>query len=145
MFITLLALKVTRLFEQRLHRVFGTTDDDPHALTLDDALTALSCITYLYYPIQGKTVARLPRPDAIQSALFSAPRHSLPQHRSQGFVGSNVYLPLSKVFHSVSCLTSLSRRSRRRKIRLSNEIEQVLLVGLDKHCDQNLAFSYFLT
>jgi len=71
-FIALLALKLTRLFEERLHRAFSTTDEDPHALTLDDALTTLSRITYLYYPIQGKTVARLPRPDALQSALFSA-------------------------------------------------------------------------
>jgi transposase len=71
-FIALLALKVTRFFEERLHRVFGTTDDDPHALTLEDALTALARITYLYYSIQGKTLTRLPRPDAIQSALFSA-------------------------------------------------------------------------
>ncbi|MGH8613166.1 MAG: IS1634 family transposase [Gammaproteobacteria bacterium] len=71
-FIALLALKITRLFESQLHRAFGTTDDDPHALTLDDALTALSRITYLYYPLNGKTFAPLPRPDAIQSAILSA-------------------------------------------------------------------------
>ncbi|MGH8521853.1 MAG: IS1634 family transposase [Gammaproteobacteria bacterium] len=71
-FIALLALKLTRLFERRLHRAFGTTDEDPHALTLDDALTALSRMTYLYYPVNDKTFARLPRPDAIQSAIFSA-------------------------------------------------------------------------
>ena len=71
-FIALLALKLTRLFESHLHRAFGTTDDDPHALTLDDALTALSRITYLYYPINDRTFARLPRPDATQSAIFSA-------------------------------------------------------------------------
>jgi hypothetical protein len=55
-----------------LHRAVGTTDDDLHALTLDDALTALSRMTYLYYPINDTTFARLPRPDAIQSAIFSA-------------------------------------------------------------------------
>lgn len=77
-FIAMLALKITRLFETHVHRTFGTTDEDPHALTLADALMALSRMTYLYYSINGKTFARLPRPDAIQSAIFSALRISFP-------------------------------------------------------------------
>lgn len=78
MSIALLALKVTRVFEKRLHRAFRTTDQDSHTLTLEDALTALSRITYLYYPIKDKTAARLPRPDAIQSEILSALGISFP-------------------------------------------------------------------
>lgn len=40
-FIAMLALKVTRLVEEKLHRVFGTTDDNPKALTVEEALVAL--------------------------------------------------------------------------------------------------------
>jgi hypothetical protein len=82
-FIAMLALKITRLFEDQMHRAFGTTDVDPHALTLDDALMALSRITYLYYPVNGQTIARLPRPDDRQSAIFSALGISFPQPAAQ--------------------------------------------------------------
>jgi len=49
----MLALKITRLFEDKLQERFGTTDQDPNTLTVGDALTALSRITYLYYHIKG--------------------------------------------------------------------------------------------
>lgn len=79
--IALLALKVTRLFEEKLHRAFSTTEEDPHALRLDEALIALSRLTYLHYETNGQCFARLPRLDTMQSAIFKAlglhfPRHS---------------------------------------------------------------------
>ncbi|MGH8568351.1 MAG: IS1634 family transposase [Gammaproteobacteria bacterium] len=71
-FVAMLALKVTRLFEDRLHQAFGTTDDDPHALTFDDALLALSRITYLYYEANGHRLVRLPKLDDLQTSIFKA-------------------------------------------------------------------------
>jgi transposase len=71
-FIAMLALKITRECEEKLHRFFGTTEEDPKALTIDEALLALSRITYLYYQVKDKTFVRLPRLDDLQSAIFTA-------------------------------------------------------------------------
>ena len=71
-FVAMLALKIARAFEQRLHRAFGTTDEDPKAVTIHDALMALSRITYLHYEANGQSFVRLPRLDSLQSAIFSA-------------------------------------------------------------------------
>ena len=71
-FVAMLALKITRLFQSLLHRTFGTTDDDPHARTPDDALQALSRLTYLIYDIKGTRYARLIQPDAEQRTLLEA-------------------------------------------------------------------------
>ncbi|HZD41031.1 MAG TPA: hypothetical protein VE131_09940 [Terriglobales bacterium] len=70
--VAMLALKITRLFEHKLQARFGTTDQDANTLTIGDALTALSRITYLYYHIKGQVFARLPRLDALQQAIFEA-------------------------------------------------------------------------
>jgi transposase len=78
-FIAMLALKITRFIEMKLHQAFGTTDDDPNALTLDDALMALSRITYLHYEEKGHSITRLPRPDKLQSNLFRALGLAFPQ------------------------------------------------------------------
>jgi transposase len=71
-FVAMLALKVTRLFQSLLHRAFGTTDDDPHATTPEDALQALSRLTYLIYDIKGTCYARLIQPDDEQRTLLDA-------------------------------------------------------------------------
>jgi transposase len=71
-FVAMLALKITRLFQSLLHRAFGTTDDDPHAMTPDDALQALSRLTYLIYDIKGTRYARLIQPDEEQRTLLDA-------------------------------------------------------------------------
>ena len=71
-FVAMLALKITRLFEDKLQERFGTTDQDANTLTVGDALTALSRITYLYYNIKGRVYARLPRLDELQQAIFDA-------------------------------------------------------------------------
>ncbi len=71
-FVAMLALKITRTFEEKLHQAFGTTDDDPNAVDLEEALTALSRITYLHYETNGQSVTRLPRLDDQQHAILSA-------------------------------------------------------------------------
>jgi transposase len=71
-FVAMLALKITRLFQALLHQAFGTTDGDPHARTPEDALQALARLTYLIYDIKGTRYARLIQPDDQQRALLEA-------------------------------------------------------------------------
>lgn len=71
-FVAMLALKITRHFEACLRAVFATTDDDPHAITPDDALVALGRLTYLYQTHHGKRIVHLPRPDEHQANILRA-------------------------------------------------------------------------
>ena len=71
-FVAMLALKITRLFDLFLHKAFGTTDDDPNAITHEDALQSLARLTYLIYDIKGSCYARLIQPDDEQRALLDA-------------------------------------------------------------------------
>jgi transposase len=70
--VAMLALRITRLFEDKLHKAFRTTNDDPNALTLDDALLALSRIIYLQYEPNDQRFVRLTRLDELQTSLFKA-------------------------------------------------------------------------
>ena len=80
MFCCLLALKISREMKRRLQAVFGTTDANPHAITLADAITALSRLCLLEYQIDDKTtVTRLPKPDARQKQILEALQVHLPQ------------------------------------------------------------------
>ena len=68
-----LALKLTRELERRLRRRFGTTESDPHALTLPDALAALSSLCLLHYQVDEKTtLTKLPQPTANQQQILEA-------------------------------------------------------------------------
>ena len=71
-FVAMLALKITRLFQALLHQAFGTTDDDPKAMTPEDALQSLTRLTYLSYEVKGTRYARLIQPDDGQRALLDA-------------------------------------------------------------------------
>jgi transposase len=71
-FVAMLALKITRLFDLLLHKAFGTTDDDSNAMTHEDALQSLARLTYLIYDIKGTCYARLIQPDDEQRALLDA-------------------------------------------------------------------------
>lgn len=71
-FVAMLALKITRLFQALLHSTFGTTDDDPNARTHEDALQSLARLTYLIYDVKGACYARLIQPDDEQCALLDA-------------------------------------------------------------------------
>ena len=82
-FSCLLALKLSREMERRLQAAFGTTDADPHAITLTDALAALSRLCLLEYVVDQKTtVTRLPKPDVRQQEVLEALGVTLPKkHR----------------------------------------------------------------
>lgn len=71
-FIAMLALKITRLFGDKLQRAFGTTDNNPNAVTIEEALAALSRLTYLYYQVNDQRFARLPRLDDRQASILAA-------------------------------------------------------------------------
>jgi transposase len=79
-FACMLALKLSREMERRLQAVFGTTDSDPYAITLPDALAALSRLCLLHYPVDSNTtVTRLPRPDERQKEILAALGVALPE------------------------------------------------------------------
>jgi transposase len=79
-FCCMLALKISREMERRLQARFGTTDTDPHATTLPDAMAALCRLCLLEYHIDEKTtLTRLPRPDARQQEILAALRVQLPE------------------------------------------------------------------
>jgi transposase len=80
-FCCLLALKLSREIERRLQAAFGTTEADPHAITLADALNALSRLCLLNYQIDEQvTVTRLPKPDERQKQILAALQVPLPEH-----------------------------------------------------------------
>jgi len=81
-FCCLLALKLSREMERRLREKFGTTDEDPHATTLPDALEALGKLSLLEYRIDEKTsVTKLPKPSANQQQILAALGVSLPANQ----------------------------------------------------------------
>jgi transposase len=78
-FACMLALKISREMESRLRAAFGTTDSNKYAITLPDALAALSRLCLLNYAIDAKTtVTRLPKPDARQKEILAALGISMP-------------------------------------------------------------------
>ena len=79
-FSCLLALKLSREMERRLQAAFGTTDANPHAITLTDAMAALSRLCLLHYTVDEKTtVTRLPQPDDRQQQILAALGVPLPK------------------------------------------------------------------
>ena len=96
-FCCMLALKLYRELERRLASVFATTDQDPHAVTVSDALAALNRLCLLVYDLHvtdksGKkdeknqkekkdqtTVTRLPKPDPHQRRILDALRVPFPE------------------------------------------------------------------
>ena len=77
--VCMLALKLSREIQRRLVAVFGTTDSDPHAVTLPDALAALNRLCLLHYPIdEHRSLTRLPQPDAHQAQILKALKVHLP-------------------------------------------------------------------
>jgi hypothetical protein len=79
-FCCLLALKLSREMERRLQAAFGTTDTDPHAITLADAMAALSRLCLLEYRVDENTnVRQLPKPDDRQQQILGALGVPLPK------------------------------------------------------------------
>jgi hypothetical protein len=71
-FVAMLALKITRLFDLLLHQAFGTTDGDPNTITHVDARQSLARLTYLISDVNGTGYARLVQPDDRQRTLLDA-------------------------------------------------------------------------
>lgn len=69
----MLALKVQRELERRLAAVFGTTAQDPKAVTVSEALTALGRLSFLIFDVDQKnSTMRLPKPDQHQRTILDA-------------------------------------------------------------------------
>jgi transposase len=89
-FVCLLALKLSRELQRRLAAAFGTTQDEPHGITVPDAIAALNRLCLLTYPLDDThSVTRLPRPDVQQTRILQALQVPLPprgqcrqEHRS---------------------------------------------------------------
>jgi len=78
-FCCMLALKLSREMERRLREQFGTTDSNPHAITLGDALTSLASLCLMHYKVDEKTtVTKLPQPSANQAKILTALAVTLP-------------------------------------------------------------------
>jgi len=78
-FCCMLALKLSREMERRVREHFGTTDSNPHAITLGDALTSLASLCLMHYKIDEKTtVTKLPQPSANQAKILTALGVTLP-------------------------------------------------------------------
>ena len=77
--VCMLALKIVREMEGRLKACFGTTDTDPHAITVPDALAALSRLCLQHYRLEnGTLITRLPQPDPRQQTILEALQINLP-------------------------------------------------------------------
>lgn len=78
-FVAMLALKIVREMETRLHSRFGTTDDNPtSSVSADEALSMLSRLCYQRIEVKGQSILRLPHPDATQKSVLDALGVSLP-------------------------------------------------------------------
>lgn len=78
-FCCMLALKLSREIERRLRERFATTDSNPYAITLSDALEALGKLSLLHYQVdQQTTVTKLPRPTHNQQQILAALDVKLP-------------------------------------------------------------------
>jgi hypothetical protein len=99
----MLALKITRRFEAALQRTFGSTEDDPAAITPDDALVALGRLTYLYTTDRnGQRHTHLPRPDDQQAKILERHRPVLPaqgQSRQARRVGRRRFCGIGYFFN----------------------------------------------
>jgi transposase len=86
-FVCLLALKLSRELQRRLAATYGTTQDDPHGVTLQDALDTLHRLCLLTYPLDDThRITRLPRPDDQQTRRLHHPLpsgQSPPQHQGR--------------------------------------------------------------
>jgi transposase len=78
-FCCMLALKITREIEKRLRAAFATTDSNPKAIPLPDALASLARLCLLHYTVDQKTtLTKLPLPDSRQRQILSALKVQLP-------------------------------------------------------------------
>lgn len=82
-FIAMLGLKMAREMESCLHQFFGTTDDDPLAITIKDSLESLSRLCFLHNEIKDVPVTYLTQPDERQREILNALGVSYPSKASK--------------------------------------------------------------
>ena len=68
----MLALKVARLMESRLTDAFQTTRESDDAVTVEDAMAALSRLCLQHYRIGDQTIIGLSKPDDYQQEILDA-------------------------------------------------------------------------
>lgn len=78
-FISMLALKLTRLFESKLKDHFGLGKTGRYNMTIDEALGHLEKINFLEYEFAGKKTVKLPRLNKVQSSIFQALGITMPK------------------------------------------------------------------
>ena len=71
-FVSMLSLKIARVMESRLYKAFQTTRESDNAVTVEDAIDALSRLCLQHYPIGDQRVTGLPKPDDYQQKLLDA-------------------------------------------------------------------------
>lgn len=71
-FVAMLALKLQRDLERRLRATFGTTDENGHAVTAKNALSALARLILLRDADAEVPLARLTQPDQRQATILKA-------------------------------------------------------------------------
>ena len=108
-FCCLLALKLQRELERRLVAVFGTTVQDPTAITVSDALAARGRLSFLTFNVDKKTaVMRLPKPDQQQRKMPGRPAPSqsaVPPPRPPRYVAASTS-PSNPCSHPQSCAST---------------------------------------
>ena len=70
--VTLLALKIARELDRGLKAAFGTTTEGENAMTVEDALHALSRLCFQRHQSGAQDFLTLPLPDAKQERIFHA-------------------------------------------------------------------------
>ncbi len=80
-FISMLALKIVRVFERNLKLIGEKNENKKEIITVDDAMAALSRLCFLHYKNQDKEVVRLPSPDTLQQTVLSAIGLNLPTEK----------------------------------------------------------------
>src|SRR3989338_4533259 len=68
-FIAMLSLKLARELDRRLQSQYQTTNEDPHTITIQDAIAAFSRITVLNYRNKNEMIRMLPKPDKRQGGI----------------------------------------------------------------------------
>lgn len=71
-FVAMMALKISREIDRGLKKALGTTEENKGALTVGDALEALSRLCFERLDVAGEQILRLPRPDKKQMKILEA-------------------------------------------------------------------------
>ena len=80
--VAMLALKMARYMREHLSLVFGTTNDDPHTITLNDALASLSSWCFVRSQTKRGSFLRIPNPNEQLSQILDSLGVPIPKMRA---------------------------------------------------------------